>query len=238
MQTKDELKDYVDVVITKYICGDIQKLKQNTIDISFPYLSLCFAGIDFLGGLVMGFVEKNKKGKIVPKHNSRERSAWFISEWMSEVNPKYNATIADESKNLGSYLYSFARTGLFHMACVQQSVVVRADDDPEQRKRHLHYTEEKGEKKVIIHALQFAEDFIEAKELFFNDLYTSDSKTNQAIKNLDKGIKQIEDKENSFDIENLFTKSTEKFSLEADAEAIFSLVDRSSIDSEGTQAPK
>jgi hypothetical protein len=58
MAEREQLKSYLDKVLG-FISGDIQSLKSKGVTASFPYLFLSFAGIDFLGGLVHGFPERN-----------------------------------------------------------------------------------------------------------------------------------------------------------------------------------
>lgn len=188
----EQLKPYLDKVLG-FIRGDIQYLKSRDVTISFPYLFLSFAGIDFLGGLEHGFPERNS--------NSRKRSSWFISTWMAKVNPQYAENKEDETKSLGSYLYSFACSGLFHMACVQPSVVVYANETD--RQLHLCYSLQNGTT-VFLHAIQFAEDFLNACEQFTTDLLSDATKIHSAIGRLQEYSDSNNLKENLFSIPSLF----------------------------------
>ncbi len=190
MSHAEDLRVYVEKVLD-YVRGDIEHLRTKNVTVSFPYLFLIFAGIDFLGGLQHGF----------SRGNSMSRSAWFISTWMSKVNAQYAANCQDESKSLGSYLYAFARSGLFHMACVQRSVNV--DSSEANRPFHLHYTIQNNTT-VFFHAVQFAEDFLEASKLFLADLYSDQPKTSDALRNLEEYQASSVRHENSFSIPTLF----------------------------------
>jgi hypothetical protein len=192
MTEHEQLKSYLDKVLG-FICGDIENLKSKGVTVSFPYLFLSFAGIDFLGGLVHGFPERNG--------NSRKRSSWFISTWMAKVNPQYSANMEDETRSLGSYLYSFARSGLFHMACVQRSIVVDADEI--NRQFHLCYSPMNGTT-VFFHAIQFAEDFLNACDLFKSDLLSDPTKVHAAVETLQEYTISSITKEGSFSIPSLF----------------------------------
>jgi len=191
MSENEQLKTYIDKVLG-YICGDIEHLKTKNVTVSFPYLFLTFAGIDFLGGLQHGFLRRN----------SRFRSVWFIATWMAKVNSRYAANCQDERKSLGSYLYAFARSGLFHMACVQCSVNVDADEA--NRKLHLCYSAQ-NKTIVFFHAVQFAEDFIRAYNLFVNELFSNQPNVRVAIKNLEGYTSSSITQENSFLIASLFS---------------------------------
>ncbi|MBI4811639.1 MAG: hypothetical protein HY800_09425 [Ignavibacteriales bacterium] len=190
MSENEQLKSYIDKVLG-YIRGDIDHLKKQKVTVSFPYLFLTFAGIDFLGGLQHGFSGQN----------SRFRSSWFIATWMSKVNSQYAANYQDEAKSLGSYLYAFARSGLFHMACVQRSVNVDADEM--NRNFHLCYSSQNGTT-VFFHAIQFAEDFIGACDLFLADLFSDQAKVHTAMNNLEQDQTSSISREDSFSIVSLF----------------------------------
>jgi hypothetical protein len=190
MTEKEQLKSYLEKALS-FVLGDIKYLMSKNVTISFPYLFLSFAGIDFLGGLEHGF----------EKSNNRYRTSWFISTWMAKINPRYAFNKEDESKSLGSYLYTFARNGLFHMACVQQSVTVDADEG--NRRFHLTYSTQNGTT-VFFHATQFADDLLKACDLFINDLLSDDLKAHSAFERLKVYSSSSAAKENSFSIPTLF----------------------------------
>ncbi len=213
MTEKEELEEYLNKVLG-YICGDIEHLKNKGVTVGFPYLFLCFAGIDFLGGLELGFCDKN----------SRKRSAYFISTWMSKINPKYHASDPEDKVGQASYLYKFARSGLVHMACVQRSVVIENDNSC--LKYHLSYVEKGGKFEIFIHPTKFVEEFLEAKEIFLKVLYSDHNKVIHALNNLKKYFMESEEKENKFTIFNLFEKHTDPSGFTY------------SLGASGTQAPQ
>lgn len=184
-----ELKYYINEIL-KYICGDIRHLQDKGVSVSFPYLFLSFAGIDFLGGLSLGF-----------KGSSRERSCWFISNWMSKVNSNYSNSNPADKLSQASYLYKFARSGLIHMACVQRSVNVDTSD--EWRQHHLRWSNFPNQI-VFVHPIIFAEEFLKASQLFLDDLYMDSDKVATAIRYLSDYFDQSEQDERNFKIENLF----------------------------------
>lgn len=190
MRDINDLKHYVDQVL-KYICGDIEHLQEKAVTVSFPYLFLSFAGIDFLGGLGRGF----------RLDNSRQRSCWFIGNWMSKVNPKYSNSNPEDKLSQASYLYKFARSGLTHMACVQRSVNV--DTSPPWRQYHLQYSTG-SDQIVFVHPILFADEFIKAAQIFLEDLYSDTSKVSVAINHLSEYFDQSEQEESVFKIPELF----------------------------------
>ena len=221
MDNKEKLKEYIDKILG-YVCGDIEHLKNKRVTVSFPYIFLCFSGIDFLGGLEKGF----------RRNNSRFRSSWFISTWMSKVNTDYSNANPEDTTSQASYLYKFARSGLFHMACVQRSVIVETNDS--WLKYHLHYEENNGDFRVFIHPLKFAEEFLEAKGLFLEDLYSEQSKIDNAFNNINEYFQEIRNEEIRFVIPNLFHELNDDSGFDADTQPSGS---ESIPPSGGTQAP-
>jgi hypothetical protein len=120
---------------------------------------------------------------------------------MAKVNPQYAANMEDEPRSLGSYLYSFARSGLFHMACVQRSIVVDAEDT--NRQFHLCYSPINSTT-VFFHAVQFAEDFLSACDQFKTDLLSEPAKVHAAVEALQEYTDSSITKEKSFSIPSLF----------------------------------
>ncbi|MGA2784861.1 MAG: hypothetical protein ABSF09_09220 [Candidatus Bathyarchaeia archaeon] len=221
MTNADKLKEYIDKVLS-YILGDTQQLKEKGVTVSFPYLFLGFAGIDFLGGLEYGF----------ERGNSRKRSAWFISTWMSKVNSRYLSSNPEDTKSQASYLYNFARSGLIHMACVQQSVIVETDDS--WRKYHLGYSHD-GNSKVFIHPLLFAEEFEKAASMYLKDVYSDDAKVKRALNNLNSYSMASLQEESRFSLGQLFHDLASDKLLNAKTEATMSVKLDSGL---GTQAPR
>jgi hypothetical protein len=204
-----QLKEYIEKVLS-YVIGDIDQLITNKVTVSFPYLFLCFAGIDFLGGIEHGF----ERGV------SRKRSALFISKWMSKTSSNYKNSEIDDTKGQASYLYNFARSGLIHMACVQRSVIV--ETDPSWEKYHLCYSTDGGSK-VFIHPLLFADEFKKATKLFLDDLYNDPVKVKNALAKLNAYFAESIKDEKAYTIENLFNRHSTNNMLDAKTEATGSL---------------
>jgi hypothetical protein len=219
MNDSNHLKAYLDKAIG-YVISDIDHLKSNNVTVSFPYLFLSFAGIEFLGGLQHGF----------SRSNSRFRSAWFIATWMSKVNIQYAKGYQEEKRSLASYLYAFARSGLIHMACVQRSVNVDASDT--NRTFHLHYSAIK-DSTVFFHAVQFAEDFLQAYDMFLTELFSDEAKVHAAIEHLDAYVSSSVTQESSYSISSLFIPLPDPI---LSSPPSFSTVSVSPL-SLGTQAP-
>jgi hypothetical protein len=190
----EDLKQYNGQIL-KYICGDIQHLNEKGVTVSFPYLLLSFAGIDFLGGLGLGF----------RSDNSRQRSCWFIGNWMSRINPAYASPNPEDKLSQASYLYKFARSGLIHMACVQRSVNV--DTSESWKKYHLQHSST-ATPIVFVHPKLFADEFVKACALFLDDLYSNETKANAAIDYLHEYFRMSEEAESGFQIRDLFQELT------------------------------
>lgn len=220
MSNTEKLKSYVSKVLG-YILADINQLRQKGVTVSFPYLFLSFAGIDFLGGFEYGF----------ERGNSRKRSTWFISTWMNKVNGRYIFSDPDNPLSQASYLYTFARSGLIHMACVQQSVVVATDASLE--KHHLGYAHD-GESKVFIHPLLFSEEFEKASALHLEHVYSDSTKVAAALNHLEVYIKEKSGEEKEFPLNELFYNlATENLSV-----ANVATSSATDISRFGTQGPR
>jgi hypothetical protein len=219
MNDLEQLKEYIEKVLG-YIVGDIDHLIQSKVTVSFPYLFLCFAGIDFLGGIEQGF----------ERGISRKRSALFISIWMSKINPRYKTSAIDDTKGQASYLYNFARSGLIHMACVQRSVIV--ETDPSWEQYHLSFSTDGGSK-VFVHPLLFADEFKKAKQLFLDDLYNDPVKVKNALIKLNAYFTESIEEEKKFVIANLFERHSTNNMLDAKTEPSGSLKSSSTM---GTQS--
>lgn len=187
----DKLKHYVSHTLN-FIEKDLNEMKQLNMTASFPYLFLTFAGIDFLGGLHHGF----------DRRNSRKRSTWLISFWMSRTSDRYQKSNPDDSKSQALYLYRFARSGLVHLACVQQSVEVSTAVHFETS--HLGYSQSNGASRVFIHPILFAEEFRKAAQLFLEDLYSKPEQVTTALSHIENYIDENSREEKEFPLSTLF----------------------------------
>lgn len=149
------IRDYLEQYFDEMLITDIEKIKANNLDFTFPYVLLVSSGIDFLGGLTKGF-ERN---------NSRERSRYFIEEWMGQVNKLYT------DKRISDIIYGSVRCGASHQGMYK--VEVESSSWLYPKEKHLHHmTDFHGRDRIFIHALQFADDFISAQKSY-RDEYIS-----------------------------------------------------------------
>ena len=188
---KEEKLAYIEDYLKKYfdemLIEDIKMIKNAKPELFFtiPYNLLVSAGIDFLGGLKEGFGS-----------SSPQRSRNFIEKWMGEVNPLYR------EENMSNLIYNCIRCGLSHQAMLKKGF--ESYSGPCYRGNHLHVRiNPKGKKRIFIHALQFADDFIGAQKLFRKDYiklnidttYTNLIKVLQEkVGGLSDLIKNLEDK--------------------------------------------
>lgn len=144
-ESADKLRGYLEHPI-KYVKHDLQEylqlIERKDINVSFPYLLLCFASMDLLGGLKHGFNGKHSN-----------RIMWFISTWLSEANDRYS------DPKIPKFLVDFARGGLVHKACVQHPLFVNHTADW----RALHLTTG-GEGLIRIHTPTFVDETVQAIE--------------------------------------------------------------------------
>lgn len=151
MNTTEKLS-YVEKYLITYfdemLIEDIRKIVNKQLHFTFPYILLVSTGIDFLGGLTEGFL-----------NNSRERSCNFIEAWMGKINILY----AD--KKISEVIYKSVRCGSSHQAMYKKGVESSSRLYPPNK--HLnHMVSFKGRDRIFIHALQFANDFIDAQKLY------------------------------------------------------------------------
>lgn len=159
-QIKNEhgyVREYVTLYFDKMIVEDIRILKNKNLPFTLPYILLISAGIDFLGGIQESFYKINKQGNI--QGNSNERSCNFIREWMGRVDELY------KFENMAEFIYSSVRNGVLHEAIFKENVESYVGDDL--REKHLHVrVNPQGQEKIFIHALRYADDFLEAQKIF------------------------------------------------------------------------
>lgn len=166
-----KLEEFFGRLIDSYIVNDILKLIQvnEMHQTSYPYLALAFSGIDFFGGLKNGF----------KRNNSRERSCWFIKEWMGKTNTLYS------NEHLIRLIYNSCRNGIFHNAVLKNTFTVSSFLYP--KSQHLHLIVEKG--LIFFHSIQFAEDFLEAQKKYRKHI--SSSKDSKDIKRLYENLSEM-----------------------------------------------
>ena len=123
--------------------------KKEELSFTLPYILLVNAGIDFLGGLEMGFA----------KNNSKERSCNFLRTWMAQEYELYGFPSMD------SFIYDFVRNGLVHQAIFKRDVESYKGFD--YFDKHLFVRENTdGEKRIFIHTKHYVEDFLKANARF------------------------------------------------------------------------
>ena len=147
-----KLYNYFDKYIDRMIIKDIELLeaRNNELKFSYPYILLVCSCIDLLGGIEKDFSKPNGEG------NSEERFTWFITEWMSKVNPLY------KEKSLAYLIYDSWRCGMVHQASLKKGF--ETSSYMYLQDKHLHYIEDN--ERIFIHSLQFADDLIEAQKLY------------------------------------------------------------------------
>lgn len=144
---------------------DLLKANNDKFKFSYPYVLLTCSCIDLFGGIEKGFKEK--------PGNSRERFMWFITEWLGKVNPLY------KKNSLAYLIYDSWRCGVVHQATLKKGFEASSYMYP--RNKHLHYI--KDNKRIFIHSIQFADDFIEAQKIYRK--YVNNSAANNSyIKSL------------------------------------------------------
>ena len=174
------LRDYIDKMIIK----DIELIKDRNFEFkfSYPYLLLTCSGIDFFGGLEKGF----------ERYNSGERFRWFVKYQMGRINTLY------QEESLAQLIYNSWRSGTVHQATLKKGF--ETSSYKFFRKQHLHYMIDKNnDNKIIIHSIQFADDFIKAQEKYRSDIQESFSDENyikQLYNNLSSMINESGDKYN------------------------------------------
>jgi len=142
-----KLNNYFDRYIDGMFIKDIELLKERNDELrfSYPYILLTCSCIDLFGGIEKGFGE-----------SSGLRITWFVTEWMSKVNPLYRRY------DLAYLIYDSWRCGVVHQATLKKGFETSSYIYP--RDKHLHYIEDK--ERVFVHSLQFADDFIEAQKMY------------------------------------------------------------------------
>lgn len=147
-----KLNNYFERCIEGMIVKDIRLLEKNNDEFrfSYPYILLVCSCIDFFGGIEKDFKKPNEQ------RNSRERFTWFVTEWMGKVNHLYGKI------SLADLIYDSWRNGIMHQATLKKGFEASSCSYP--RAKHLHYM--KANDRIFIHALQFADDFIEAQKRY------------------------------------------------------------------------
>lgn len=173
------LKNYIDEMIIK----DIELIKDRNFEFkfSYPYLLLACSGIDFFGGLEKGF----------KRDNSGERFRWFIECQMGRINTLY------QEESLFKLIYDSWRCGPMHQATLKKGF--ETSSFKFFRSQHLHYMIDKSDNKknkIIIHSIQFADDFIEAQKKYRKDIQERSGDENyvkQLYSNLSSMINESSD---------------------------------------------
>jgi len=160
--TLQKLNNYFEKYIERMLIKDIELLKarNDKLKFSYPYILLTCSGIDLFGGIEKDFKKPDGRG------NSSERFTWFITEWMGKVNPLY------KESSLAYLIYDSWRCGVVHQATLKKGF--ETSSFMYSRDKHLHLIEDNG--RIFIHAIQFADDFIEAQKRYRK--YINENATN------------------------------------------------------------
>ena len=160
MSTQQKL-DYIENYLQKYFDGfvlkDIELIRRANLEFTIPYVLLVSTGIDFLGSLAKGF-----------KNTSYEGSCYFIEEWMSRKNALY------KDKRMSKIIYISGRCGASHQSIYKKEVESTSQLYP-QDKHLYHMVDVNGKDRILIHALQFVDDFIDAQRLFRQEYIASNA---------------------------------------------------------------
>jgi len=153
-----KLNNYFEKYIDRMIIKDIELLKarNDELKFSYPYILLTCSGIDLFGGIEKGFAKA-----------SEYRITWFITEWMGKVNPLY------KESSLAYLIYDSWRCGVVHQATLKKGF--ETSSFMYSRDKHLHLIEDNG--RIFIHAIQFADDFIEAQKTYRKYINENATKT-------------------------------------------------------------
>ena len=146
------LENYLTSYFDEMLIADIEKIMSSNLHFTFPYVLLVSTGIDFLGGLTEGFRD----------NNSQLRSRRFTEVWMGRINSLYS------NQYISEVIYKSVRCGSVHQAMYKKGIESSSRLYP--RDKHLHHmTNFKGKDRIFIHALQLADDFIQAQLLYRNE---------------------------------------------------------------------
>jgi hypothetical protein len=133
--------------IIKYLETDLDDCN-NLKKACFPIFMTVSSGIDFFGGLLLGFRD----------NNSGQRFKKFVTDYMGQVKTVYS------NPEFAGYLYNYLRCKISHEACINGDLVTRNATDFE--KKHLEYYIENNVHRIYIHPLLFKDNFIKAKNIF------------------------------------------------------------------------
>jgi len=147
----EKIQKYLEKYFDQMIVEDLRLIKKekHNFRFSYPYILLSCTGIDFLGGLEHGF-----------NNNSSVRFQWFVREWMGKINPLY------KEESLAYLIYDTWRSGISHQAGLKKGF--ESSSHMYSKDKHLHYIVDNN--RIYIHALQFADDFIEAQQLYIENI--------------------------------------------------------------------
>jgi hypothetical protein len=133
--------------ILNYNCGDIQRLLGLKLDKIGPLLACVVAGIDTMGGMMLGF--KN--------NNSRERSRKFMTEHL-RINVKQ-----------AEFVYYFARCGLAHEGAPKGDLELSVEYDY-QRNTGKYLYKDRKKKTLILDVTELAYAYLEAVDAINDDI--------------------------------------------------------------------
>ncbi|MFH1745032.1 MAG: hypothetical protein ABH881_02595 [bacterium] len=158
-QKEKLINDYLKTHFEEMLIKDIEMIKEANLKFTFPYILLVVSGIDFLGGLELGFYKISSNKEI---GNSRERSCYFIEKYMGKFNDLY------KDSRISNILYRSMRCGASHQAMYGQEI--ESSNWLYPKDKHLnHMIDFKKKDRIYIHALQLANDFKEAYKIFKKD---------------------------------------------------------------------
>lgn len=155
-QKLQNIEDYLTKYFDGFLLRDIEKIRNANLEFTIPYILLVSTGIDFLGGLCQGFC-KIRNGR--KQGNSSDRFEAFVKEWLGRINSYY------QIQGISEIIYNSTRCGASHQSIYKREVESTSCLYPPDK--HLyHMTDLWGEDRILIHVLQFVDDFMKAQSLF------------------------------------------------------------------------
>ena len=147
-QKLDYIENYLSKYFDEFVLKDIELIRDANLEFTIPYVLLVSTGIDFLGSLVKGF-----------HSGSCMRSCYFIEEWMGRENALY------KDKRISKIIYISGRCGASHQSIYKKEVESTSQLYPQDKHLH-HMVDVNGKDRILIHALQLVDDFIDAQRVF------------------------------------------------------------------------
>jgi len=148
MTKEEEIKLGLRMTIRK-LKDDLKELIEKLEYTTYPILTTICSGIDFMGGLIDGFDERN----------SKLRSIEFITKFMGNVNRIY------VNVDFTKYFYTYIRNNLIHQINAP-GVWHGINKSPESHLKRIKFDDYET---LFIHASLLKDEFIKALDYFCED---------------------------------------------------------------------